>query len=123
MRINHKSEINLLKGDIGKKLLKLAVPMMIGLVAIMLFNVVDTFYVGKLGAKPLAAMGFIFPITWGILSLSFGIGIGASSVISRFVGKGNHKIVKRIATDSLFLALIIVAIIASIGFFTIKRAF
>ena len=61
-----KSDINkakLLQGPVGKTLVVLAAPMAFGIMAIILFTVVDTFYIGRLGAEPLAAMGFTFPIS------------------------------------------------------------
>ena len=51
----------------GETLIALAMPMAFGIVGILLFTVVDTFYIGRLGAKPLAAMGFIFPISYIVI--------------------------------------------------------
>ncbi|RME42170.1 MAG: MATE family efflux transporter, partial [Deltaproteobacteria bacterium] len=44
--------ISLTDGPVERTLVRLAVPIMFGLVSIILFNVVDTFYIGMLGAEP-----------------------------------------------------------------------
>ncbi len=67
---NQKADVNkakLLHGPVGKTLISLAVPMAFGIVAIILFTVVDTFYIGRLGTEPLAAMGFTFPISYIVM--------------------------------------------------------
>ena len=49
--------------------------MVLGIGAIILFNVVDTIFVGRLGADALAAMSFTFPVTSIVMSLAQGLGM------------------------------------------------
>jgi MATE family, multidrug efflux pump len=114
---------NVLNGPIKKTLINMTIPMMYGIVAIMLFNIIDTIYVGQLGTKELAAMGFTFPVVFVIMSISMGIGMGTTSVISREIGKNNKKKVKRLTTDALMLALITVIFFAISGLLTIEPVF
>ena len=90
--------------------------MILGLVSILLINLVDTFYISLIGDKELVAISFTFPVTFTIMSFSFGIGIATSAVISRAIGEGNTKKVKRLATDSLSLVCIIVLCISGLSF-------
>ena len=106
----------------GKTLIRLTVPMIFGMVGIVAFNLVDTFFVGKLGTDELAALGFILTVVLTIQFLAMGIGIGSSAVISRAVGEGNHHQVKRLTTDSLILAFLLVAFVALVGIFRNGRA-
>lgn len=92
--------------------------MVLGIAAVIFFNIVDTFWVGQLGATPLAAMSFTFPVTFVVLSLAMGMGIGATSVISNAIGHGNEDRVRRLTTDSLFLANVFVVVLAIIGLLT-----
>ena len=55
MNTTQRSE-RLLSGPVGPTLLRLAAPLVLGLTAIILFNVVDTYFVGQIGALELAAM-------------------------------------------------------------------
>jgi Na+-driven multidrug efflux pump len=80
-------EKDLTQGDVGHQLYRMTLPMVWGILSIMSMNIVDTFYVSLLGTEPLAAMGFTIPIVSILLSLAFGVGIGASSVIARALGR------------------------------------
>ncbi|MDE0043872.1 MAG: MATE family efflux transporter, partial [Candidatus Poribacteria bacterium] len=113
----------LLKGSVGKTLVSLAIPMGLGLAAIFLFNIVDTFYVGQLGAKPLAAMGFTFPVTYIVMSVAMGFSVGASSTISRAIGEGQQDKVRRLTTDVVVLSVLIVTLFAMIGLTSLRRIF
>ena len=61
----------------------MTVPMIYGMILLMTFNLVDTFFVGLLGTQPLAAISFTFPITFTVISLTIGLGIGTSAVIAK----------------------------------------
>ncbi len=87
------------------------------------FNVIDTAYVGRLGEAPLAAMGFIFPVMMFIGALGIGLGMGASSVISRAVGQGNLARVRRLTTDSVLLAACSGVVFLAVGLGTMDYVF
>ncbi|RME55159.1 MAG: MATE family efflux transporter, partial [Deltaproteobacteria bacterium] len=103
--------------------MRLAVPIMFGLVSIILFNVVDTFYIGMLGAEPLAAVSFTFPVVYVVMSVAFGLGIGTSAVIAHAIGEGDEHRVRRLTTDGLTLTLGVVLSIALAGLLSIEPLF
>ena len=113
----------LTEGPVAKTLFNLTVPMIFGMVGMVAFNLVDTFFVGQLGTLELAALSFTFPIIMVIGSLAMGIGTGASAVISQAIGRGDHHKVKRLTTDSLILSFLLVAFFVSIGMLTIEPLF
>ena len=113
----------LISGPVGKGLISLTLPMIVGIFSIVAFNLADTYFVAQLGTKELAAMGFIFPLVMLIGAMALGLGMGASSVISRTIGKGDQEKVRRFATDGLFLALVIIFIFVVTGLLTIKPLF
>ena len=121
-----KSDVNkalLLQGPVGETLIALAMPMAFGIVAIILFTVVDTFYIGRLGAKPLAAMGFTFPISYIVMSIAMGLSVGTSSTIARAIEDRHRLQVQRLATDGLGLAFLIVACFSVIGLTNLNTIF
>ena len=121
-----KSDINkakLLQGPVGKTLTSLAIPMAFGIVSIILFTVVDTFYIGRLGTEPLAAMGFTFPISYIVMSIAMGLSVGTSSTIARAIGEGHQLRVQRLATDGLGLAFLIVTCFSLIGLTNLNTIF
>jgi len=113
----------LTEGNVGSTLVKLTIPMVWGVLSIIAFNLVDTYYVGQLGTKPLAAMSFTFPVVMTLGSLSMGLGVGASSVISRAIGEGDHQRVQKFTTNSLTLAVTAVVIFVILGLLTIDPLF
>ena len=100
-----------------------AIPMAMGVFAVILFALVDTWFISLLGTKPLAAMSFCFPVTFIVSSLAMGMGIGLGSNVSRILGSGKHHLAGRFTTDSLILAVLLVAILATCGILVINPLF
>ena len=113
----------LIEGPIGKTLTKMTIAMTLGMVGMVAFNLIDTFFIGKLGTDQLAAISFTFPVVLVVSSIALGLGFGASAVISRAIGEGDQHKVQRLTTDSLLLAFIVVIGFVTIGLFTIEPLF
>jgi len=114
---------NLTEGNIKKLLFKLAWPMFLGMMGMVIFNIADTYFIGRLGVKQLAAMSFTFPVVMFINALSQSIGIGTSSLISRNIIAKSREHVKQIASRAILLGFILVVIFASIGLSSIEQIF
>ena len=113
----------LTEGQVPIQLLRLTLPMIWGVLSVLAFSLADTYFVAQLGTKELAAMSFTFPVVTILGSIAMGLGTGASSVIARVIGRGEHQQVQRLTTDSLLLSLLIVSILASLGLITINPLF
>jgi putative MATE family efflux protein len=113
----------LTEGPIGRHLFRMASPIAIGLLANMLMQVLDIWFISRLGAKPLAAMGFVFPVAMIFLSLSIGLSAGASSIIARKVPEGNQQGLRRLVTDTQSLSLLLSVVAAVIGWLTVDPLF
>ncbi|OMH30453.1 hypothetical protein BGP75_18595 [Motiliproteus sp. MSK22-1] len=111
------------EGPVESTLLRMAGSMLIGIISIVLFNVVDTFYIGQLGTIELASISFTFPITMLVISLAMGLSVGTSAIVSRAIGAGNHQHVQRLTTDCLALAMALVALVSLLGYLTIDPIF
>lgn len=107
---------DLTKGSVGRHLVRLAVPMSWGIMAIISFQLVNTFWVSFLGTEKLAAISFTFPITYAILNIVIGFGIAMSSVISRLIGAGQKETMVRVVTHGLALVWLTGIVIGIIGF-------
>ncbi len=114
---------NLTEGNIKKQLFQLTWPMLLGMLGMIVFNLVDTFYVGRLGVHELAAMSFTFPVVAIVNSLSRSIGIGTSSLISRNVIYAEHKEVRMMASRAIFLGFVLVLFFVVLGMLTIRPIF
>lgn len=103
------------ESPVGRILIRLAFPMVGGLLATMLFGLVDTFFIARLGPLPLAAMGFTFPVIFMVTGTAMGMGIGMTSVVARAVGEGDQHQVAELTTGGLLLAFIVVALFVLAG--------
>ncbi len=113
----------LTQGPITSTMLRLSLPIAIAMAGMVCFNLVDTFFVARLGTKQLAAMGFTFPIVLVVNSIALGLGTGATAILSVLIGKGDKESARRITTDSILLSVTVVVFIVLIGLFTIKELF
>jgi putative MATE family efflux protein len=111
---------NLTTGPVWLNLIRLAGPMMLGIAATMSVQLVDTYFVGKLGTEPLAALSFSFPIAFTLASLSIGLSAGAASVVSRAVGRGHPRRTRRLAADSMLLTSGVMIVLTAAGLVTIS---
>jgi putative MATE family efflux protein len=101
----------------------MTLPMIGGIFASMAFNLADTYYVGQLGTAELAAMSFTFPVVFLMISLAIGLGAGTSSVVARALGASDWRRARRLTTDALILAAIVVAGFSVAGVLTIGPVF
>jgi putative MATE family efflux protein len=97
--------------------------MLVGIFGMVAFSLVDTYFVGQLGAGELAAMGYVLPVAMVIMGLTFGIGTGTATVVARAIGKGDRERVRRLTTDALSLSLVVVAVLIAIGLATMDPVF
>lgn len=101
----------------------MTLPMIYGMIMLMTFGLVDTFFVSLLGTAELAAISFTFPVTFTLISLNIGLGIGTSATIARYLGAGETHLAKEFATGALILSFIMVGTLALIGEMTIEPVF
>jgi len=113
----------LLSAPIPTVLRRLTVPMVFGMVAILMFNLVDTFFISLLGTEALAAVSFTFPVTFAINCITMGVSVGISTKIGRLLGSGDNHTAARFATHGLLLALVLMVTASGIGLLTLEPLF
>lgn len=118
-----RSRPDLINLDITTTLKSMTLPMILGMIMMMTFGLVDTFYISMLGTDELAAISFTFPVTFAVISLNIGLGIGTSAVIARLLGGDCHDQAKETATGALMLAAVLAILLALLGMLTIKPIF
>ncbi|MCU4676486.1 MATE family efflux transporter [Catenovulum sp. 2E275] len=101
----------------------MTIPMVIGMIALMSFNLVDTFFIGLLGTDELAAVSFTFPITFTLISLTIGLGVGTSAVIAKTLGSGAEDKAHLQGTSALLLSIVLVIILAAAGYLVTEPLF
>ena len=94
-------------GPVGKTLLALALPTTISLLANMLFQLIDSYFIAQLGTQELAAMGFVYPIYIFIFGLIGGISTGVTVMISKSIASKDTQLVSEQAFTSIVYLLLI----------------
>lgn len=113
----------LLDGNVTTHMARLTLPSMGGMLAIMVFNLTDTWFVSRLGTDELAAMGFTFSVIMIVGALSMGFSAGAASIITRAIGAGNLPLARRTVSDGLFLTIAGTVVISMVGYLAIDPIF
>jgi putative MATE family efflux protein len=112
--------LDLTKGAVGAQLTRMTIPYFLGISSMILASMIETIYIGILGAKELAAYSFMFPVIMALTSISMGVGIGASSLIARAEGEGDREQVKRLATHTVFLTLALTLVLSCSTYFFLE---
>jgi putative MATE family efflux protein len=99
--------IEILRGDPKKALIKLAIPMVFALLLISFNNIIDRIWVAGLGTDVLAAIGFVSPLFMIIIGIGNGLGAGSNSSISRFIGSKQKDNAENSALHSLLIVTIV----------------
>lgn len=113
----------ILNAPIAKTLWGMTWPMVFGVATLISFNVVDTFFISLLGTDALAAIGFTFPVTFTVISLTIGLGIGTSAVIARKLGRNDEEEARHCGSSALYLSALLVAVLSLIGFLLARPIF
>jgi putative MATE family efflux protein len=107
---------NLITGNIFWQLIKLASPIMFGMLIFTLYLMTDLWFVGKLGPEAITALSISSNVFFIHLGLSFIIGTGAMSLIAQGFGARNIMLASKVFKQSLLLCFIIGTVVAGIGY-------
>ncbi|MBM7614082.1 MATE family efflux transporter [Alkaliphilus hydrothermalis] len=101
---------------IGKLLIKLSAPAMLGMMVQAIYNLVDTIFVGRgVGKMAIAGLTIAFPIQMLVMAVAQTIGIGGASIISRSLGKGDLERAEKTMGNMMSLTVVISLLIAVFG--------
>ncbi len=136
MDMNHKDQ-NSEKGQEEKRLegqyermttapvpgliLSLALPSIVTMLITSVYNLADTFFVGKIGTSATAAVGVVFSIPMVLNALGFWVGTGASSILSRLLGAKRQTEADRVASTGFFFSFCFGLLVAFLGILTGER--
>jgi Na+-driven multidrug efflux pump len=100
-----------LHGDIWH----LAVPMVLEIGTINVIQLLDTYWVGRLGSEELAAVTISVTIRWVLTSLANGLGVGGLAVVARRIGERDRAAADHAAWQTVLLALAVSSLLGGLG--------
>ncbi|WP_421622709.1 MATE family efflux transporter [Borrelia sp. MN22-0132] len=102
----------ILEGNLYRVFLFISFPIVITNVLQAFYELVDMFYVGKLGAMPLAALSLTGPINFFIMVFAMGMAIGSVSLMSRCIGEETFAKFSKYAGQLIFLNFVLSLFVA-----------
>ena len=109
------SALSLTKDPIPSLIKKIALPASVGTLFQTLFNVVDTFFAGKISSEALSALAKSFPIYFIIIAACVGVTVGGTSLIANSIGENNKEKVLGYFANTIIYAFLISILITIIG--------
>ncbi len=90
---------------IASLLVGLSIPSIIAMLTNAIYNLVDTFFIGRIGTSAVGAVAVAFPIFNLIGAVGLTYGVGAASYVSRLLGAGEKEQADKAASTALFTSL------------------
>tara|TARA_Y100001001_G_scaffold162009_1_gene187632 strand:- start:441 stop:1841 length:1401 start_codon:yes stop_codon:yes gene_type:complete len=106
---------DLTQGSVAKHLLRLSMPMYIGMFSIICYQLGDAYFVAQLGTDALAALSFTFPVTMVLLNVMFGYSVAMTSIVARKLGqKRSEQEIKRTVMDGMLISSFLMILLTGV---------
>lgn len=111
----HGSEQDFTTGSLNRAVFLLAIPMMLEMAGESLFAVVDAFFVARLGAEALAAVGITETVLEIVYAIAIGLGMSVTAMVARRIGEHDARGAARTAVQAMWLGLGVSVVFGAAG--------
>ena len=105
----------LTKDPIWFLLRKVTIPASVGSLFQTFYNLVDTWFAGKISAEAIGAIAKSFPIYFTIIAVGVGIGAATNAMIGNSIGEKKERVASMYIAQSLIFALVISVLVTIFG--------
>ncbi|MEI8067920.1 MAG: MATE family efflux transporter [Candidatus Shapirobacteria bacterium] len=106
---------SIIKMPVFKALFTLAIPIIMANLFQAMYQLTDSFWVGRLGGSALAAVSICTPIIFFAFSIGIGLAIAGSTFVAQYFGAKNHKMVGHAAAQTILMMISISILFSIIG--------
>jgi putative MATE family efflux protein len=106
----------LLEGPILRSLLTLAVPIALANVLQAAYQLIDAFWVGRLGGAAVAAVSVSTPVMFLSIGLGAGLAIAGSTLVAQYFGAGEQDMVDHVAAQTLVMVVLVSVVLGAVGY-------
>lgn len=106
----------LLEGPLLNSLMKLAIPLVLAQLLQAAYQLIDAFWVGRLGGNAVAAVSVTTPITFVSIAIGSGFSIAGAVLIAQYVGARNQRMVDHVAAQTMLMVFLVSSVLAVAGF-------
>lgn len=117
------AKASLTSGSLPGHIRSIALPMSVGYFFNTMYNVVDSFYAGRISTEALAAMALSFPVFFIIIAISGGLARGASALIANAIGADNSEEESAYSGQILSLAVLSAIGVSIVGLSSAQSLF
>ena len=108
-------EINLTKDPIWELLRKVTIPASVGSLFQTFYNLVDTWFAGKISAEAIGAIAKSFPIYFTIIAVGVGVGAATNTLIGNSLGEKKDRVASMYIAQSLIFSLFVSVLVTCFG--------
>lgn len=108
--------VDVVDGKLFKPLLVLSAPIVASQVLNVGYNLADTFWVGRLGSDPVAALGYAWAIIFMVASLAIGLTIAGAVLVAQHKGNDNQRMSHHVAGQTFSFVTVLAFFLAVIGY-------
>lgn len=106
----------ILSENINKVIVTLAIPIMINNLIQTLYDLTDTYFVGRIGGNEVAAIQLVWPILFLMISFGIGMSMAGATLIAQYIGNQNEKMGSKNAGQIITMLLMMGVIVGIIGY-------
>lgn len=106
------------QGSILSALMHLAFPIIVANVLQTMYQLIDTFWLGRLGANAVASVSLSFPVLFLVLSLGGGLTLAGTVIVSQHKGSGDQDAVNYASSQTVAVIFVISILLAVVGYFS-----
>lgn len=108
---------SLTEGPIGGALVRLSLPIIAANILATAYSLTDTWWVGRLSDKAVAAVTLCFPIHFLMIATGGGLAIAGSVLIAQYKGRGEERAMNHVTGQTLIMVLAVAIVLSSGGYF------
>ena len=105
----------LTQAPVHRVIVTMAIPTIISMLVTGLYNIADTFFVGKIDTQATAAVGIVFSLMFFVQAMGFFFGHGSGNYISRELGARRHENAVKMASTGFFSSFFFGLVILVLG--------
>jgi putative MATE family efflux protein len=110
-----REELSITEGSVGWPLYHLALPVVATTLLQTVYNLTDTFWVGRFGSAELAALTFSFPLVFLFVALGSGVSTAGRVLVAQYEGADDRDRVAFVAGQTLVFSVLAALAIAAVG--------
>ena len=96
-------------------IIRMSIPSIVSLLITSIYNLADTYFVGKLGTSATGAVGIVYPLMTLILALGLMFGKGTGTLMGRQLGRRDVESARRTAAQGVVYVTVLVSVLMAVG--------